>query len=557
MGVRKAMETVLDVSRGRDVTYTLGPLVHNPQALHMLESRHVYVADDIEEHLRDKLVVIRAHGIPPEKRRMLDAIEAVVVDATCPNVLASQKIIEQYYRQGYTVIIIGDRGHAEIDALLGITEYNGIVVENLDQARALPHWGKICVVAQTTFNTLTFEKIADEICTHADECFVANTICSATERRQSDVRLLARETDATVVVGGRNSANTKRLAEISVELGQPTFLVETPSELDFGELSKYTTIGVTAGASTPHWIIQEVVDAITAYTPSRRFSIPEIFRSIGFLAVEGNFVTCLAASFFTYAMCLFMNIPPLDRFLAMTFFYLFPMHSINKYFEINWRSDRGPNMRRYWRIFLVLALVSSIVSLALAWQSGLGIFLLVAVSYLLGGLYSVRVIPPRWRFRFTSLRDIPGSKDLFIALAWTFALVVLPALSYHTFPGFITIAAGLFVFVLVFTKATILALFGMQSDKLVGLETIPVLIGRNLTRKLLYLLNCFTGLGIMFLALSGSTSLRTLILLMPVTYSIVCIRYLIRKGQFTTWFHQLVLDGEFFLTGALAFLFMQ
>ncbi|MFC1511863.1 4-hydroxy-3-methylbut-2-enyl diphosphate reductase [Candidatus Latescibacterota bacterium] len=561
MGVRKAMETVLDVSRGREVTYTLGPLVHNPQALRMLESRYVYVAKEIDESLRGRTVVIRAHGIPPETRNLLEEIGAEVVDGTCPNVLASQKIIDRYYRQGYTIVIIGDRGHAEIDALLGMSEHTGIIVENLAEAHALPPLERVCVVAQTTLNSARFREIADEVCRHAGECHVASTICAATERRQADVRKLARETDATVVVGGRNSANTNRLAEISRELGQPTFHVENPSELDLEELARHDTIGVTAGASTPHWVIQEVVDAITAYAPSRRLNVPDILRSIGFLAVEGNFVTCLAASAFTYAMCLFMSIPPLAGFLAMSFFYLFPMHTINKYLEISWKheamSERGPHMRRFWRVFLGIAVFSSFLSLLIAWQSGLFVFLLVMVSYLLGGLYSVRVIPAHWQVRFTSLRDIPGSKDLFIALAWTFALVLLPAITHSPFPGLIALAAGTYVFVLVFTKTTILALIGMQSDKLVGLETIPVLIGRGPTRKLLYLLNGLLGAGVLGLELTGAVAARTLILLVPVFYSAACVRYLSRKGQFMKLFHQLVLDGAFFLTGVLAYLLMR
>jgi 4-hydroxy-3-methylbut-2-enyl diphosphate reductase len=506
-------------------------------------------------------VVIRAHGVPPVKLRELEMIGAQVVDGTCPKVLASQKTIDKYYRQGYTIVIIGDRGHAEIEGLLGVSENTGLVVENIVEARTLPYFDKVCVVAQTTLNGAVFKDIADEVCRHAGDCFVANTICAATDRRQADVRKLPEKADATVVVGGRESANTNRLAEISRELGQPTFLVEGPSELDLAALSQYDTIGVTAGASTPHWVIQEVVDAITAYTPVRRTDIREMMRSFGFLAVEGNFVTCLAASAFTYAMCLFMSIPPGIRFLAMSFFYLFPMHTINKYLEINWKhetkAEHGSYMRRYWRAFLAVAVLSSLLSLLIAAQSGVVVLILVVVTYLFSGLYSVRVIPASWRFRFTSLRDIPGSKDIFIALAWTFALVILPAITHQSFPGLITIAAAFYVFVLVFSKATILATLGMQSDKLVGLETIPVLMGRKLTQRLLYLMSVVIALGIIGMVASGVNGIETLILLAPIIYSVLCIRYLSRRGRFTKLFHQLVLDGEFFITGALAYLFMR
>jgi len=561
MGVRKAMDRVIDVARGKEVTYTLGPLVHNPQALEMLESRNVLVANKVNGSLDGKTVVIRAHGIPPDIRRKLKDIGATIVDATCPNVLCSQGIIRKYHGLGYTVVIIGDRGHAEIDALLGFTDNAGIVVETLEEARGLPAMEKVCVVAQTTLNIRTFEEIAGEISRHAEECYIANTICSSTERRQDDIRKLAEITDATVVVGGKNSANTNRLAEISRELGQPTYFVEDPADLDLEELSQYGEIGVTAGASTPQWVIQEIVDILTAYTPDKQRSLYGIARSIGYWTVEANVVTSLAAVALTYAMCLLMRIQPKLQFLLMSFFYLFPLHTINKYLEINWKyvsmKERGTYIRKYWRFFLAVAAVSSVVALAIAWQYDLSVFSFVVLSYLLGVLYSVQIVPSGWNVRYKSIRDIPGSKDIVIASAWTFAAVVLPAITHETFPGSVLIIGGIYVFVLVFSKATTLAISGMQSDKLVGLETIPVLIGKERTERLLNTLNGFLGVGLAALAVAGFVELRALVLLVPVGYMIVCIRMLSRRGLYYRLYHQMILDADMFLAGALACLFLR
>jgi len=559
MGVRKAMDRVLDVSRGSEVTYTIGPLVHNPQALKMLESRNIYVAEEIDEKLKGKTVVIRAHGVPPEIRKRLKEIGARVVDATCPNVLRSQGIIKKYYARGYSIVIIGDRGHAETDALLGFTDNTSTIVENIEEARKLPRMEKVCVVAQTTLNIPRFEKIAAEISRHADECYIANTICSSTERRQNDVRKLAEETDVTVVVGGKNSANTNRLAEISREIGQPTFFVEGYSELDMEKLSQYSSIGVTAGASTPQWVIKEIVDVISAYTPDIRHSVIGFLKSFTFLAVEGNFVTCIAAVALTYTMCHLMQIPPYLRYLLMSFFYLFPMHVINKYLEINWKyismTEGAPFIRKYWRVFLGFAIISSIISIIIAWKTDIIVFILVSISYLLAGFYSIRIIPSGWKLRFKSIRDIPGSKDVLIATAWTFAVIVLPSITHDTFPGLITLAGAAYVFVLVFSKATILAIGGMQSDKLVGLETIPVLIGKEHTEKLLYILNIILVVVFIILAAFKLIGFKALVLLIPVIYSISCIRFLSRKGLFFRLYHQMVLDANFFLAGLLTYLF--
>lgn len=557
MGVRKAMDCVLDVSRGKEVTYTLGPLIHNTQALEMLESRHVFIAGEIDKSLRGKTVVIRAHGVPPEVLSKLGEVGAMVVDATCPNVMKSQRIIKKYHSLGYAIVIVGDRGHAEIDSLLGYSGNGAIVVETVEEARGLPAMEKACVVAQTTLNSVRYQEIAEEICRHAQVCYVAQTVCASTERRQSDIRKLAEITDATVVVGGKNSANTKRLAEISRELGQPTFLIEDVSELDLKALSQYSEVGVTAGASTPNWVIQLVIDAIVHYTPTRQSLLIGFLKKLAFFAVEGNFILCSGAAALTYAMCRFMAIPPYARFYLMAFFYLFPLHAVNKYLEID-RKHRtiNPRLRKYWRIYLICAGISVPISLGIAWYSNPLTFAIVFVSYLLGGLYSVRVIPIHWNTPFKSLRDIPGSKDIMIATAWTFAVVILPSFTHSSFPGIITLAAASYVFALVFSRATILAMGGIESDKLVGLETIPVLIGRKNTIQILYIVNLLLMLCTAVFILY-SDSLRSLALVLPIFYMILSIRPLSRKGFFFRLYHQLVLDADFFLAGMMAYLFMR
>ncbi|MBN1292992.1 MAG: 4-hydroxy-3-methylbut-2-enyl diphosphate reductase [Candidatus Latescibacteria bacterium] len=561
MGVRKAMDTVLDVARGSNVTYTLGPLIHNPQALEMLESRNVYVTKDIDESLQDKTVVIRAHGVPPSAYRKLREAGARIVDATCPKVFRSQGIIKKYFKRGYSIVIVGDRGHAEIDALEGITGNTAIIVENLNDAKKLSHMEKVCVVAQTTLNTSHYREITDEIINHADECHIAETICASTERRQADVRKLAEQTDATVVVGGKSSANTQRLAEISRELGQPTYLIEDPSELDMEELSRYNEIGITAGASTPNWVIQQVVDTIAGYTPVPRKSIVGFLMSLAFLAIEGNFILGAGAVALTYAMCLFMAIPPYPRYFLLSFFYLFPLHTVNKYLEINWNkvvlSERASVVRLYWRILLSIAVISVLISLVTAWYNGAAVFTLVAVSYLLGGLYSIRILPVNWNFRFKRIRDIPGSKDTMIATAWTFATVALPMINHGSFPGISAVIGGAFAFILVFSRATILAIEGIESDKLVGLETIPILIGRQASVRLLYIFNILTASVISVCAVTGLLPYRTFALLLPIIYMLALIRPLIRTGQFFRLYHQVALDTVYFLAGIVAFLFFR
>ncbi len=560
MGVRKAMDTVLEAARGTKVTYTIGPLIHNPHALKMLESRNVYVADEIGGHLRGETVVLRAHGITLDHRRRLEEIGAKIVDATCPNVVRSQNIIAKYHAEGAAVVIVGDRGHAEIESLLSYTDGAGIVVETLDEARALPRFESVCVVAQTTFNREQYTRIAGEIAAHAGECTVANTVCASTDRRQADIRKLAEETDATVVVGGRNSANTMRLAEISRELGQPTFLIEDPDELDLEALSKYEVIGLTAGASTPSWLIRQVYDSIAGYTPGSGRVFGGLARNFAFIAAEGNVVVCAAAAMFTVAVNRLMDIPANVLFPVLTFFYLLPLHTVNQFLELNWKqintTRQAPRLRRYWGISLVLSLTAGLISLILAWQLEPFAFSFMAASYLLGGLYSVRILPVSWRTRYKSLRDIPGSKDIVIALAWTFAMVAVPRISIGTSPTLLDAAAAVFVFVPVLSRTSLLAIGSMQSDRLIGHETIPVLLSRTNTLRLLNTANVL--LAAMFLLLAGTGAVRPtyLVLAAAPVYMLVSIRLLSKEDIFFTFYHQLMLDAGFFLSGLIAGLFL-
>jgi len=455
---------------------------------------------------------------------------------------------------------VGDRGHAEIDSLEGFSGNTAVVIENLEEAKTLPRFEKVCVVAQTTLNIDMYHEIADEICRHASECHIADTVCASTERRQSDVRKLAVETDATVVVGGSNSANTKRLAEISRELGQPTFLIEDVSELDLEELSKYDEIGVTAGASTPNWVIQEVVDTIGGYTPVPRFTLWGVLMGIVYVAVEGNFFVCAGAAAFTIAMTLMMGLPLYTRFPLVSFFYLYPLHAFNRYLEIRLRTGTSngqpPLVRMYRRVFLGIAFAMALLTLGIAWREGPPVFVIVTASYLFGGLYTYRILPQEWRIKFKSLRDIPGSKDILIASAWMFATVILPAIHHGTYPGNVLMFAAIYAFTLVFSRATIIAIGGVQSDKIVGLETVPILLGRDTTIRLLYTGNGFLAFATVALTLTGMLPRNSSIMAVPILYMMLMIRTVSRPGSFFRPRHQLLLDAVFYIAGGLALLFL-
>jgi len=252
----------------RQPVYTYGPLIHNPQAVEMLEQKGIRVLREIPDKISGT-VTIRTHGVPPAERKKLEVTGAAICDATCPDVGKIQGTVRSHIHRGFFIVIIGDREHPEVKALLGFAEKNGACVINAEEVEGLPQdLERVCVVSQSTQQREKFEELIRVIQLRYPHCVVFDTICRSTGVRQEEARQLAAKVDAMVVVGGRNSSNTNRLAEISMEMGTPTFLIESDAEIDPNQFKEHETIGVTAGASTPSWVIERVVARLKQATCS-------------------------------------------------------------------------------------------------------------------------------------------------------------------------------------------------------------------------------------------------------------------------------------------------
>ena len=238
------------INENQPKIYTYGPLIHNPQVLELLRERGIRILKPGEE-IPAGLVVIRAHGIPLQERRLLEQAGGRIIDATCPRVAKVQAIIRRWAAKGCATLIVGDADHPEVRGLMGYTEARGYVVSTSRDVADLPDLSELIVVAQTTQSESQFEARVQEITARFPQAQIFNTICDATASRQAEVQELSRQAEALVVVGGRNSGNTQRLVEISQGTGIPTYHVETEQELDLVEISRYQTVAVTAGASTP------------------------------------------------------------------------------------------------------------------------------------------------------------------------------------------------------------------------------------------------------------------------------------------------------------------
>ena len=263
-GVKRAIEKVLELeAAGKKPVYTIGPLIHNKQVTDMLCAKQITAIDSpLQATDKSGVLVIRAHGITPQFQREIESFGMAVEDATCPLVKHAQNIIAKFAAQGYHTVIVGDVDHAEVVGLMGYTQGRGTVVSGPEEAKNLPHFEKVNVVSQTTQKESVFYQTAEEIKKHADVCQVSNTICQPTKERQKETIECAQSADLVIVVGGKHSANTARLALLCKELSSAVQHVETEEELDEAQILRAQKIFITAGASTPEWVIDRVAGRV-------------------------------------------------------------------------------------------------------------------------------------------------------------------------------------------------------------------------------------------------------------------------------------------------------
>ncbi|TCW61266.1 4-hydroxy-3-methylbut-2-enyl diphosphate reductase [Treponema sp. J25] len=272
MGVERAIKKVyqqLELGSASSLV-TLGPLIHNPRTIESLKKLGVKVLDTkvFPSSLEGTTVVIRAHGVAPQVEEEIRQRGGAIVDATCPKVKSSQRKAEQYSRQGYVVFLAGDPGHGEIQGIVGYTP-SAILIPSASYARDMvSQWASrwqdrpVVLMGQTTFLLEEYEEIRTILETCFPHLITEHTICLATKERQEALVELCAEVDAVIVVGGKNSANTRRLYELAKEHGKPAWHIEDPEELS-PDILKYEKIGITAGASTPMEHIEEVERYIT------------------------------------------------------------------------------------------------------------------------------------------------------------------------------------------------------------------------------------------------------------------------------------------------------
>jgi (E)-4-hydroxy-3-methyl-but-2-enyl pyrophosphate reductase len=561
MGVKRAVDVVLDMASHKDgeAIYTYGPLIHNPQTIELLRKRGIIPIRSLDEFdcaPPGAAMVIRAHGISPAERRKIRDKGFRIIDATCPKVAHVQAIIRKHAAAGVAVLIVGDREHPEVNGLLGFAGEAGTVLGDPGDVDRLPAMSRVCVVAQTTQSIEDYTAIVRRVKERFPEAIIFDTICDSTETRQTEIKALAAGTDAVFIVGGRNSANTRRLAELAKLQGKPTFHIEISDELGGIDIEPYRRIGISAGASTPNWIIDRVVDHLTGRLGRKEEFLRYLFR-IWVFTVRMDIYSAAGAGCLSFAAMLLQGLPVNPLHILTASLYVYAMHVLNRF--INRKASSISSFREesyllHEKIYITLAVFSTILALGASFIAGPATFTLLFVISLFGVLYNMPTLPKGWRFQ--ALKDLPGSKNIVTALAWAAVTALLPWIETGRMltPGVAT--AFFFIAGIVFIRSSLSDILDIQSDRLIGRETLPVLIGE---KKTLVLLQGISGLLFVLLFAAHpagwSTSL-SFFLLTCVFYIWICFKLYDRRSGFSGVVLEGLLESGYIIAGVSALLWL-
>lgn len=519
MGVKRAVDLSLEnAAKNENGLLTLGPLIHNNQTIEMLKQRGIRTLDEKASLKPKTTLLIRAHGVPPQIQNRYVEEGHFIIDGTCPKVKTVHKVISRYREMGYSIIITGDEGHAEVTGLLGYAGDAGFLIHTVMDIEKLPSFQKICLVSQTTFDRNQFDLIAKCIKERYSEADVVikKTICSATDQRQSETEELAKQVDALIVVGGKNSANTQRLAKISQDCGTPTQHVETEEEINWEAIANYRTIGITAGASTPIWMIKRVTDYIQFMDRTRKRSIPNLFWHLIDILANLNIFVSIGAVAVYYASCYLQRLPFSITGAVLTFLYFLSTYLWNSLAIVETTQHHGISRYKFYRahrsLLFTLSAASIITMLMISFIFDHYLFYLMFFASLAGSAYHMNIVPESMRklVRYRSIKDIPTSRDLFVALAWATVITFVPQIINKIWliqP--INIATFCWIFILAFFRSLVFDLRDIEGDRIMGRETFITIIGEKRARKMTFLMICSCIIGLLlFPLLIGPTSYR-------------------------------------------------
>ncbi|MDX2445626.1 MAG: UbiA family prenyltransferase, partial [Desulfobacterales bacterium] len=411
-----------------------------------------------------------------------------------PRVIKVQTIIRKHAQKGYASIIVGDKDHPEVVGLLGYAGGRGYVADNFQALNELPEFEKAIIVAQTTQNVRLFDDVRKWVSEQYPHYKIYNTICDSTERRQAEVRRITKLVDAVIVVGGHNSGNTQRLSEIALQAGKPVYHIETESELDLEALSLAKCIGITAGASTPNWIIKRVYRKLETLPTKGAFTWRKPLYLFQRALLLTNIVVAVGAGSLCFASARLQGIESFFPQMLIAALYVQSMHILNHLMgrqsdRFN-DPDRSEFYIRYRLLLSILAIAAGGAGLLTAYGMGWMPFIILLVMSIFGFSYNLKLIPD-WlpkQPKYKRIKDIPGSKTILIAVAWGIVSAIFPSFERMGDLDLSILLTFFWATLFVFVRTAFFDVLDMQGDRIVGKETLPILMGEKRTLRILKLL---------------------------------------------------------------------
>ncbi|MDR2946107.1 MAG: 4-hydroxy-3-methylbut-2-enyl diphosphate reductase [Candidatus Adiutrix sp.] len=553
LGVRRAMNAAFrQLSRRSGAVYSHGELIHNAPALALLSQKGLALWNGETEGT----VIIRAHGLPPKDMEFLAQSKLTVSDATCPRVRQVQLLAQREAAGGRLVIIWGKADHPEVVGILGHAAGRGRVAANPEDVAALPDADRVLLISQTTQDLAAWPAMEAAVLRRWPEAMIRNTICEATEERQAEVRRLAGEVQALVVVGGKTSGNTARLADIGRRAGLKTILVETVEDLIPEDFEGLDSVGVAAGASTSAWQISQVVQALSALARARGDTGGFWARLLRALILSSLYAALGLASLALAVGVLMGQSPPRVLF-SFFFFQVTALHLFRDFFQ-----GRGPTLRfndpdrtaffdKYRRSLQCFTVITGLLAAAAAWLAGPGAMAAAGAAWLAGLIYKYM---PRPRY-YSSLglpRTLLG--PMVLGAGWGLVMVAATVWSEapfpNPFPWGTAVWAGGAAFWPVFTLAVMGDVLGAQGDRFFGRPTLPTVFGEKAARQFL---RGVLGLWALWLAAGAlSAALPSLawgLMLCGPVYSLFLLKPLFRNAGLHGFRFEAVMFGQLILTG--------
>ncbi len=550
MGVRNAvLKIIKEINESGEKISMYGPLIHNPQTIDILSKRGLVTIKDIKD-IKNSRVAIRTHGVTIDEHREIKKNASSVINLTCPRVGRVQGIIKKYSNHGYFTLITGDKNHAEVIGLISFAGSGVYVISEESDIEKIPFSEKYVLVSQTTFDRDFFYKTSETLKLKMDNLEIIDTICDSTRLRQEEVlEAVKNGVDALVVVGGKNSANTSRLATIGREKGLATFHVETEKELSDDDFKNIKKVLITAGASTPGWIINNVLERIYNIKFQNSNLIINAVEKFMEFAVRANILSSAAAFFFSI-LAQKSSISVFDiRYSIISSLYIFSMYSINNFFDREFlKASNSYKYKIYDKFGFILTSISLIamgVSLYLGFSINIisGLFLMSA--FLFGFVYSTKALKNLFsRFKTTLFKKFYYSK-LITSFGWVFVICIFISIA-NEFSIIGLTAFSLYLFGFIFLRHALIDMIAYQGDLILGRDTLPIWVGvqRFLT------ISMILGASVVLIFSIVSVYLKNYALL-PLNISIIYYMLILNKikkaDYLITLKYELIVDFNFFI----------